>query len=106
MFRPLQGFFHLLKNHFAFAKYLLIWQKYCKKMCAMIVLLAVFYCDITKVKMQKALETQSELNALLLALTGSAGTTELDENQVCSLLCVGQRLCSEVLQFLRTASSK
>jgi hypothetical protein len=57
-----------------------------------------------KVKIQQAEQTQSELNALLLALTGSGGTSELDEDQVCSLLCVGQRLCSDVLQFLRTAS--
>ena len=55
------------------------------------------------VKMQKALETQSELVALLLALTGSAGTTELTEYQVGSVLNVCQRLSAEVLQFLRAS---
>ena len=57
-----------------------------------------------KVKSQQALNTQSELSALLLALTGSVGTSELEEHQVGSLLNVGNRLCAEVLQFLRTSS--
>ena len=53
--------------------------------------------------MQKALETQSELVALLLALTGSAGITELTEDQVSSALNVCQRLSAEVLQILKAA---
>ena len=57
-----------------------------------------------KAKSQQALKTQSELSALLLALTGSAGTSELNEDQVGSLLNVCQRLSAEVLQFLRASS--
>ena len=69
-----------------------------KPMCPSALLMAF------KAKSQQALETQSELSALLLTLTGSAGTNELTDDQVSSVLNVCQRLSAQVLQFLRASS--
>lgn len=54
-------------------------------------------------KMEEAEEKQTELQALLLALTGSLGTSELSRPQVDTLLSTCQRVSADALQILKRA---
>lgn len=49
-------------------------------------------------KMDEAIQKLTELNALLLALTGGLGTDELEAHHVDAILNVCQRLSHEALQ--------
>lgn len=73
-------------------------------MCAMITYSQCVIADITRVRMENAIETLNEQSALLLALTGSLGTSELSRPQVDVLLNTCQRLNAQALGFLRGSS--
>ena len=53
--------------------------------------------------MDNVIQKLTELNALLLALTGSAGTDDLESHHVDAILNVCQRLSHEALQGLTAA---
>jgi hypothetical protein len=52
------------------------------------------------IKMENAVEKLTELNAVLLAMTGSVGTSELESSQVDALLNVCLRLSGDALRSL------
>lgn len=54
-------------------------------------------------KMEEAEEKQTELQALLLALTGSLGTSELSPPNVDTLLNICLRVSTDALHILRRA---